>query len=425
MAMAGFANAVLLQWPGLSMVRFVNVQDVPRPAIIASGVVAMGFGSLSLLVVVGMAALFSLLTWKSAFLIWILGSALGLFDFAQRFQNISFRAGTYFRTALLRGAVLMLAGLVACKIWPVAATAVLIMALSSLVPIAFSLFSGTVKDLFHWRKKLVIDFARYAWPLALSSAFLLLVDWSDRFFLKHFLGEAAVGIYAVNYDFTQYVIGAIALVATLLYHPHIYALFEKKNQSAVVKTLSGLNRFLLLVCGPLCVVCIIIPTEIINLIFGPRYAEASGLIMPFVAISVLMSSLKAFCIDIVFMLEQKTYFQLVSIVCGAILSLVLNIIFIPKYGVAAAAANSAASFSFAYLVSMLLGLRLKAWRGAFVRNMEVLGILLLCACSAVMVSLYFALGNVIAAVMFMVLYMPVASVYFVRHEMLGLRREND
>lgn len=186
---------------------------------------------------------------------------------------------------------------------------------------------------------------RFSSPLVLSSIGVVLSMFVDRIMLKEFLGAEQLASYAVAIK--------IASIVTLLMvgfqsalTPLIYANYKNKDTPPKI---AKLYHFYLLMA---CIALVLLSTLsewLVRFIAGLRYADASGYI-PVLVLSALFSSMYLFFPGL--SIAKKTVKVSGINIAAGLLNVVLNYIFIPKYGPIGAAFSTLSSVFIAFVANL-------------------------------------------------------------------------
>ena len=206
------------------------------------------------------------------------------------------------------------------------------------------------------KRGLIGELLRYGMPLVLTSALMLVVNSSDRFFLRYLNGESVVGIYAAGYDLAQFSLGALMNVVYLAFFPLAVRALEDSGAAAARSTLKTGYTALLAIGVPATAGLTILSSDFTHVFLGARYVSTAAVI-PWVALGTFLGSLKAFYFDFSFQIAKATVIQFVIAAITALLNVVLNIIWIPRSGILGAAYATAVSFALGALLSAALGAR--------------------------------------------------------------------
>ncbi|PWK09681.1 lipopolysaccharide biosynthesis protein [Tumebacillus permanentifrigoris] len=198
---------------------------------------------------------------------------------------------------------------------------------------------------------------QYGWPLTLTFSLGYLIYSSDRFLLGYFLGEEMTGTYAVSYDLTQQTLVLVMVVVNLASYPLIVRALEDKGIEEAAQRLKSAAVLLLTVSLPMTVVFISLATNISDVLFGASFRTVAAQIMPWIAISAFLQGFKSYYLDQAFQLGRKTSLQIWPVLGALVINLLLNVWWIPIWGVLGSAYAACCAYGFACLTSWALGRR--------------------------------------------------------------------
>lgn len=233
---------------------------------------------------------------------------------------------------------------------------------------------------------------------------------SDRIMIDHLVNRDKAAIYGVAYSLAM-VLTFIINATNNSYIPWFYLkikdgkAFENKKVSLII---SGMMAILL--CG-----VVWFAPEIIAIIGGEEYVEAVFVIPP-VAISLLMLFYAQMFICVEFYYEKKKRLVIASVV-AALLNIILNWIFIPKFGYIAAAYTTLFSyivFAFAnYLAmkSILKELSLEDNAYDYFKMIMVFIALIVCSVLGIVLYSYVIARLIVALIVLIVLIIKRKTLY--------------
>ncbi len=193
----------------------------------------------------------------------------------------------------------------------------------------------------------------YSLPLMLSNVVWLFVAWSDTVFLGVFRTVGEVGVY--NTALPTAALLLLAPVALeIAFKPITVELVASRKMKDFKRVFSSLTKWIFLLNLPILVFFVVFNVRVMRTLFGEPYAIA-GLPLAILATGYFVNSLLNLGDDIMGA-YNKTRKQLRNALAAAGLSVVLNLLLVPAYGIAGAAvATSVAlmlygvlSFSTAY-----------------------------------------------------------------------------
>lgn len=195
---------------------------------------------------------------------------------------------------------------------------------------------------------------RFAIPSLFIALAGIILSSSDRILIKNLLvnGDYYVGIYSVNYTVYAQVIDLLVAVFYLFIPAFLYKKYEKEGEDSYLKNLEKVfNRYLLL--STIITVVIMISYEKINmLLFDESYLLTSKL-PQYVLLGQYFFGLYRI-ISNYFLVKNNQKITSYSLIIIAILNIILNWIFIPKYGFIAAAVSTLFCFLLLFVVIYIL-----------------------------------------------------------------------
>lgn len=196
--------------------------------------------------------------------------------------------------------------------------------------------------------------ASYGAPLTATYLLWYVVAVSDRFLLGLFVGSEAIGLYAASYDLIDKGLGLLMLIQYLAAFPVLVRTFTRYGAERTRLQMTAYAGVLLAVAVPAAVGSAVLAPDLARILVGPAYREAAAAIIPWIAVSALVSGIKLYYVDIGFQLARRTYRQMAGVALAAVANVAVNLWAIPRYGVQGAAVTSLVSSVFALAVSWWL-----------------------------------------------------------------------
>jgi len=194
------------------------------------------------------------------------------------------------------------------------------------------------------------DLLLRSWPLVVSGFAIAVYMRIDQVMIKHMLGDAAVGQYAVAVRVSE-AFYFIPMVVTASLFPAIVKA-KAKGERVYEDRLTALNSLLIWISlGMVAVFCIWGKT-MVEALFGPTYLPAAGVLMlniwasVFVFLGVLRSK---WAIN-----ENAQNLVMAYTVLGALTNVFLNLLWIPLWGIKGAAMATVVAYFFAAVFSNVL-----------------------------------------------------------------------
>ena len=358
-AAVGLFNVVFFQWLNLALSRFLPAcLENPRPLL---STVLAGFSAMALLTG-GLGLLLAWLwpdpTWQGLILL-----AVPLLWAQAWFElNLSLSAvrllplryglinGVKAMSALAVGAVLAM--------WGLGAYGPLLGLLLGM------LLSSVLWGHVEWKglasrisQPLLSKILRYGLPLTATFALAFVVSSSDRFLIARFLGEGPVGLYAAAYDLGQQTLTLLMMVVNLTAYPLVVRALEQKGVDAAKEQLRQNGTLLLAIGFPAAIGMAILASNVSEVLLGASFRENAIRLLPWVAFSILLAGVRAYHFDLAFQLGRHTVGQVWIMGTAALLNILLNLWWIPFYGMMGAIYATFTAYLLAFLLSATLGQR--------------------------------------------------------------------
>lgn len=359
-AAVGAADALLLQWLRLALLRFLpNEQQDPK---VTLSTILKGFLAVAAVVsLVAVAATVFLVEDQVTRQLLLLGTGIfvvqGMFELTVERERSGLSpkrygiyAGAKSVIGLAVGATLALAGM--------GASGLLIGLLAAmLLPLVG--FGGLRQWLEFGSSAFDPGLARtlllYGLPLAATAALDFVVSSSDRFMLAALIDSAAAGRYAVGYDLAQYTLGILLMVVNLASYPLIVSALEERGAAAARVTLARTFKLMLLIGMPAVAGLALLSHNIAVVMVGPEFKDAAAVIMPWIAAAAFIAGVKHFYFDLAFQLSTRTGVQFWIVLVSAVLNVGLNAWWIPRYGLLGSVYATVVAYVVASVLSWWFG----------------------------------------------------------------------
>lgn len=245
----------------------------------------------------------------------------------------------------------------------------------------------TIYILYHLRKKARFKYNKEYWfyglkvslpliPHGLAQIFLLQFD---RIMINSMCSSVSAGIYSFSYTLYSLVQIAGSSLNTA-FEPWGFQHLKNKEVGSIQRI--G-TCFLLLLAG-IVTVCILFAPEIVLLVGGKKYEDSI-----YTTIPILLAGFFAMAYSIPALVEfynEKTHYISIGTSIAAVTNVLLNIVFIKKYGYVAAAYTTLFCYILYFAVHTYISRKLS---GFFIMNIKTLVITLLILVTALIVGLRF------------------------------------
>ncbi|MGC8785104.1 MAG: lipopolysaccharide biosynthesis protein [Armatimonadota bacterium] len=378
----GMVNVVCFQWLNLSVLRFLPAY--PTPTALLASVKAMYYllaSVITLVVVVavfaGVPAAWKGLTLLAVLLLW----AQTWFDLNLEITRTRVQPVRYGIGSGIRASTMIIAGTLFLLRYPVAHAPLAGQLLGALAG-GFLLSS---RQWFGFRarinKAIIQQLVRYGLPLTGTFALSFVIGSSDRFLLAYYLNEQAAGLYAAAYDLTAQILLVVMMVVNLAAYPLAVSSLEQHGVQAARVQLSRNIWLLLAVAVPLAMTLVIFAPQI-SLVLGSQFHRSASTIIPWIAIAVFLAGIRSYHFDLAFQLGKYTLGQLWVTGIAAATNIMLNMMWIPRWGIQGAAWATLAAYAIALVASTVLGRKVFPvpvnWKGIMQVAAAAFAMLLVC-----------------------------------------------
>lgn len=173
----------------------------------------------------------------------------------------------------------------------------------------------------------------FSLPLALGNASWLLIVWTDIILLGVLASAEQVGIYRAVSQ-TAFVIPLFLKAINTIFAPMIARQFEARELGRMASTFQMATRWSLLLTLPVFVVMLVVPEDLLHM-FGREF-EAGALALVVLATGQLVNAASG-GVDHMLMMSGRQYQKMAGDVAFGLLNVVLNLLFIPRWGIEGAA----------------------------------------------------------------------------------------
>ena len=190
----------------------------------------------------------------------------------------------------------------------------------------------------YWRYSLKISL-----PMIFHGLSNVVLSSSDRIIINKFLGSLETGIYSLFYNCSLIIIGIIVAIENIWIPWFTKQMVEKKYNIINEKVVIYIKIVLTLI-----IIILMTSPEIIDIIATTKYSRGKFLLTPLI-ISGFFIFLYSLSIGVELFYKKNKYIALNTIL-AAILNIIFDIIFIPIYGLKAAAYVTLISYIFLFIV---------------------------------------------------------------------------
>lgn len=194
--------------------------------------------------------------------------------------------------------------------------------------------------------KLLIEEFKYGIPLFLASLFIYLNYRADQLMVKNFLGNTELGIYSIGVHLAELAFIFPTSISSA-FEGKLYS-YEKKDKKNITSLTIRFTFLITLMIGIIGVFC----KPLISVLYGEEY-KAAGFPMCILLFGIIFFSIGKVAPAYFYTQgNSKIHLKVSSIVL--LINCVLNLIFIPKFGINGAAVASTIAYFFYGIIYLIM-----------------------------------------------------------------------
>jgi len=202
---------------------------------------------------------------------------------------------------------------------------------------------------FSFDNKILTTALKFGFPLIFSSLGFMLLNQSDRFIIKLLLGSKSVAIYGLGYRVAGVLNMFLILPFSLGLLPIAYKYYGMPDDKRFFTKLMTYSTFFF-VWG--FIFLSLFSKEIVGVFALQVEYHSAFMVIPIILLSYVLSGMRLTASLGMFLTKNTKHVAWITIAASA-LNIILNFIFIPKYGIIAAAVNTLISFAIFYFVTQV------------------------------------------------------------------------
>ena len=172
-------------------------------------------------------------------------------------------------------------------------------------------------------------------PITFGTLMIALNNYADKIILGSLISQKAVGLYSSAYCFFA-VLSIIPLAITTGFFPALSLEHAKENNiSRVIYLLEKMVKILLILGVAFAMLAVVFAKTVLIATFGSKYNESVGVLTVLLLGIPIVFLAAAYTTSLLAFGKNKKWF--VTVVIGGLTNVILNLIFIPLYGIYGAA----------------------------------------------------------------------------------------
>jgi O-antigen/teichoic acid export membrane protein len=187
--------------------------------------------------------------------------------------------------------------------------------------------------------------ARFGTPLVVSTLGSFILTFSDRYFLNHYTGTGAVGIYSLAYKFSFLLSTLTVIPFAQIWEPRRFAIARRHDAREIYRRMF-LYMNLALFAGSIAIILFI--KDGLSVMVAPAFFPAYKLV-PILLVVTIIQQWTAFC-NLGLFVTDTTKPIAVAAILAVIADLLLNLMLIPRYGMLGAAWATTAAYGIRFAI---------------------------------------------------------------------------
>lgn len=218
--------------------------------------------------------------------------------------------------------------------------------IGSFVSILVSVYG--LKNYFRYFKRVQVNFKwirkgiKKSIPFFLATLCLKIVEYSDRYFLKYYLGDEAVGIYTFYFNIANVIPVFVFTGVSMFLYPKLIKYHQRSEMVAFKKTTINLAKSSIVATVSLAFI-LVVSIDLIIFILG-KSSISDNINLFYIMLITMLFIVLGQIPHYVLYAQQRDKQILFSTMWGVIINITCNVLFIPNYGVYGAAISGNLSF---------------------------------------------------------------------------------
>ncbi len=209
-------------------------------------------------------------------------------------------------------------------------------------------------SLVKFNSKIIKNILSFSMPMIPVLVMAWILNMSNRIFIEQYYSLDEVGIFSLAFKISS--LSSIILGALFTaYNPVFYKIANDTNIVDVVSRLKRMNNSIIMVVFIITGMIALFARELIALVFESQYHKAGELI-PVLVLSILFVQLTGL-LNLMIYQRKRTYLVTIVSIIGAFISVGLNFIFVPRFGMWGAAYASVLTAFSMFVIEYIFALK--------------------------------------------------------------------
>jgi len=204
----------------------------------------------------------------------------------------------------------------------------------------------------HFDKTILREYFKFGGPIGLTLILAYALETGDLFAIKYFMGDGDVGAYNAGYNLANNMIDYLFVWLSMAIMPVAITAYEHKGVEHSKGIISRFGGNLVILLVPASIGLGLIANDI-GFLFGESVRDQAVKIIPWIAIAALMNGFVNLYVHQAYVLSKKLNILARLMIIPVMVNIILNIIFIPIYGLVGAIGATLAAYVTALIVSII------------------------------------------------------------------------
>jgi O-antigen/teichoic acid export membrane protein len=351
-----FVNTTLFHWLRLGLLRYNPKYEGNEKKMFISSVVATFLSMSIFTILLGTGAFLVYAPFHSIALLWFLGIVLltmqSIFDLFTEYLRSELASKLFGVVTSVKVVLSLTFAFILIRFFGFGGEGIV---LGLILGIFFSFIFIIPKymHLFDWKmidKAMIKEVVLYSVPFIAALSMEAIILNTDRYLIGWMMDTDSVGIYAVSYDLAKQILFLLMMIINLAAYPLVVKALETGGIKECQKQLNQNTTLLLMVSVPATTGMILLSKSFTGIFLGEDFQGSASVIFSLIAFAIFIQGFKMYYFDLAFQLGKNTKLQIWPVLAAAVLNVILNVVFIPQYGIF----GSAYATIIAYVVSVLL-----------------------------------------------------------------------
>jgi len=183
------------------------------------------------------------------------------------------------------------------------------------------------------------DYFWFGLPLVPTGLLGWITSSSDCYLIGFFLSSHMVGIYSAAYNIGS-IIGFFGAPLQIILFPTISKLYEEKKEQEIGIYLTHSLKYFLMFAIPSLVGLSLLSEQVLLILASPEFVTQGSIVLPIAAAGAFFFGLYGGIFVWILVVAKRTRLIFMLVSFSAIINLVMNLFFVPIYGIIAAAVTT-------------------------------------------------------------------------------------